>query len=128
VAAGNRRLLQLPDDRLSGALEALRELESELAGLRQLEDRLVQEKSVRDVEVVLAACRECVGALAGAAAHRETPEVAGALRELLTAGVRRVEVRWRQERQGRRNRYTPGGGVVELHGSNWRALRQLNDW
>jgi site-specific DNA recombinase len=128
IAAGNRRLLQLPDDRLPGAVEALRELEGELAGLRQLEDRLAQEKPVRDVEADLAACREWVGALAGAAAHRETPEVAGALRGLLTAGVRRVEVRWRTDRQGRRNRYTPEGGVVELHGTNWRALRQLNAW
>jgi hypothetical protein len=80
IAAGNRRLLQLPDDRLPGAVEALRELEGELAGLRQLEDPLAQEKPVRDVEADLAACWEWVGALAGAVPSREVPEVAGALR------------------------------------------------
>jgi hypothetical protein len=128
VAAGNRRLLQLPDDRLAGAVEALRELEGELAGLRQLQERLAQEKPVRDVEADLAACREWVGALVQAVPRRDVPEVAGALRGLLTVGVRSVAVNWRTESYGRRNRYVPVGGEVELHGSNWRALRQLNGW
>jgi DNA invertase Pin-like site-specific DNA recombinase len=128
IAAGNRRLLQLPDDRLAGAVEALRELEGELSGLRQLEERLTQEKPVRDIEADLAACREWVGALAGAVPHRDNPEVAGALRGLLVAGVRSVEVHWRTEPFGRKNRYIPTGGVVELHGPNWRTLRQLNAW
>ena len=87
-----------------------------------------RQNPVRDVEADLAACREWVGALVGAVPRREVPEVAGALRGLLTAGVRRVEVRWRTDRQGRRNRYIPEGGGVELHGPNWRALRQLNAW
>src|SRR5262245_41066724 len=87
-----------------------------------------RQNPVRDVEADLAACREWVGALVGAVPRREVPEVAEALRGLLTAGVRRVAVRWRADRQGRRNRHIPEGGVVELHGPHWRALRQLNAW
>jgi hypothetical protein len=54
--------------------------------------------------------------------------VAGALRGLLTTGVRAVEVHWRTESYGKRNRYVPVGGTVELHGPNWEALRQLHGW
>ena len=129
IAAGNRRLLQLPDDRLPGAVEALRELEGELAGLRQLEARVTKEGPVRDVEEDLAACREWVGALTQAVDRLDNSEVAGALRGLLTAGVRAVEVNWRTEPFGRKkNRYIPTSGVVELHGPNWQALRQLHAW
>jgi site-specific DNA recombinase len=128
IAAGNRRLLQLPDDRLPGAVAALRELEGELAGLRKLEGRLSQAGPVRDVEADLAACREWVGALTGAIHRLDEPEVAGALRGLLKTGVRRIEVRWRSEPYGKRNRYVPVGGEVELHGCNPGAISQLNGW
>jgi hypothetical protein len=73
-------------------------------------------------------CREWVGALVQAVPRRGEAEVAGALRGLLVVGVRQVEVNWRTVPFGKRQRNISQGGVVELHGSNWSALRQLSAW